>query len=196
MKRIIALAMLFVSMACASYSEPTPAIKYLMNKPVSLFDWGVHHIDEHLKSMHVTFFLDADESKLKTTQLRTTAGYDWAENRIYIDSNPDGVSFVMDEKEAARKLCAEIVKKIRVELMIDALNPSLTPSSTFTVDNFFSHSGYRLEDEPERLVEELLSIIEIRTSLQYWAKTDDTKGRAPKISCRTPLMSKEAYYSE
>lgn len=196
MKKIFSMAIILLSMASISYAEPTPAIKYLMNKPVSLFDWGVHHIDEHLKVMHITFYLDADELKLRTAQLKTTVGYDWADNRITINSNTDGVSFVMDEKEAAKKLCREIVKKIRVELMVDADNPSITPSSTFTVDNFFSHSGYKLQDEPERLAEELLTIIDISTSLRYWGKTDDMKGLAHQINCKTPLMSKEAYYSK
>lgn len=195
MKRVFSAVVVLLSIASVSYAEPTPAIKYLMSKPLSLMDWGLHHLDEHLKDMYISFYLDTDESKLKTAQLKTTVDYNWEKNRIVINSNPAGVSFVMGAKEPARKLCSEIVKKIRAELKIDSENPAVTPESSFAVDKFFSHSGYRLPDEPKKLVDELLSIIEINTSLSYWAKTDNASGKASQLSCKTPLMSNEAHYS-
>jgi len=193
MTRIIAALMVFISTASIALAEPTPGVRYLMDKPVSLFDWGVHHIDEHLKDMHITFFLDSGETEFKTDRLKTSVDYDPDANRIYIESNPGGVSFVMGDEKAARKLCGEIVKKIRVELDMDAENPSVTGTA---VDKFFSHSGYSLPDKPAGLAKELLGIIEIKTTLQYWAESDSAKVRAPQISCRTPLLSKRAYYSD
>jgi len=193
MTKIIAALMVLVSTASIALAEPTPGVRYLMDKPVSLFDWGVHHIDEHLKDMHITFFLDSDETEFKTDRLKTSVDYNPDANLIYIESNPGGVSFVMGDEKAAKKLCGEIVKKIRVELDVDPENPSVTSTA---VDKFFSHSGYSLPDAPPGLARELLGIIEIKTTLQYWAESDSAKVRAPQLRCATPLMNNHARYSK
>ena len=51
--RFIVGVILFLPLFCSQtvLSEPTPTIKYLMNEPVSMLDWGIYNMAQRLRPL-------------------------------------------------------------------------------------------------------------------------------------------------
>lgn len=56
-------------------AEPTRSISYLMNEPMTLFDWGLHQVSTDLDGLPL---------EKNGPKVLVTSSYDWNKNRIDI----------------------------------------------------------------------------------------------------------------
>jgi hypothetical protein len=164
-----------------------------MNEPMTLFDYGMYQLSESLKNK-AFIFLTLDEKtnkhELKNIMIDTSVYYSWDENKIIINATPDYYNHASDYK-TAKEWCNQMIDKIRTELGIDQDNPA---SGSFArLELFFSHDGFKKKAEPKNLVKELVSIMEINTSVLYREKDKD---KSKKIKCKTSFIGKDVFYSE
>lgn len=78
MRRLLILAILFTSFAARA--EPGPTINWLMNEPMSLWDWGVVSLREEAESVRRAL----GSLRHDLGVLPSSAHYDFSDNRINI----------------------------------------------------------------------------------------------------------------
>ncbi|MBW2512946.1 MAG: hypothetical protein JRE21_00070 [Deltaproteobacteria bacterium] len=128
-------------------AEPTPAIQFLMKEPVSMMDWGLKNIEDHLYRQRALFV--RGEKPLFEPEPNITVAYDWEINQIRISiglrackqvqTNPQGLSHI----------------QTHVEWVIKYLRGSLTLKP---YDAFFRHRGFRSNESPRGLESELADL--------------------------------------
>ena len=118
-------------------AEPDAKVQWLMDEPVSLFDFGIYELREYLEDQeHRVVRLG-----LSPTQL--VAYYVWEENRIYI------VASTVDDapKDDISTWCASVFDRL--------VAITLAPYPHYMM---FSHHGYTTAGEPTDLKEHLRSL--------------------------------------
>lgn len=165
MKRLILVCLL----VCNSYAEPTPSVQWLMNEPVTLWDWGVVRLEQHLmKQIHEWSDGEADVVVVNDTK----------EGRLIIGIWPvTGVS-AKDEAEA-REMCKKAIGFVRLTVGVSKRflgNDSIIAS-------FFRHRGFRGSNEPTDLQSQIATMIEIDVKWRYPHPYPDQE-----VRCKAPLV--------
>jgi len=93
MKIIIAVFLLLLASFQISHAEPTKAVTYLINEPVSMLDWGLYKLKEEL-DVHAW-------DRINNSTPSAHATYDWNSNRIRIIFS---YYFTIDSKEELPKI--------------------------------------------------------------------------------------------
>jgi hypothetical protein len=127
-----------------TFADPDSPVKWLMNDPVSMFDWGIQSLDQDL-SEHL---IDRPESKWRRLW-RITAEYDYLTDRLYIVSRMD---FDNMSDEQFRAWCEATFSRLRALLRIDGNGVATA------YDEHFSHKGFQRADRPDDLAERLSAI--------------------------------------
>lgn len=179
MKRLIRVSLmisLLVATSSVCRAEPSPAVRYLIDTPVSMLDFGIYRIEKHL------------EESLKSSGYRgvVTVSYSLARNRITIsllplvhvqgDPGPQPYKFVdlveLKNEDEAKVQCKRFVGVIRERLgSFTSTGKSLiTGDHNSVLKVFFSHEGYKDPSQSKNLFEEVDNITEISVSIPFYAK--------------------------
>ena len=136
-------------------AEPSPAIQFLMKEPVSMMDWGIKGIEDHLYR-HRSLLIQSGKP-LFEPEPNITVTYDWEGNQIRI-------SIGLRTGEQVQKMSQELGDiRSHVEWIIKYLRGSLTMRP---YGAFFRHRGYRSKENPQNLESELAGLTELIVSVR------------------------------
>lgn len=168
MKRVLLFAILFATTTTGN-TEPTPAVRYLMNEPVTLFDLGMLRLEQLFGSFTVGSF---------TVPVHVT--YQWKENRIAIDVF---LTSNMEAKSVQKVRCKEVITGIKNILMVKAQTGKPFSFSHSLLPELFSHVGFTSTDKPKNVAAELDTITEVSV-------------RVFNVMCKSALLSKEILFTQ
>lgn len=138
MRVVRALFLMLLLLPCSQVTaEPDAKVQWLMDEPVSLFDFGIYRLREYLEHR------EEGEVRLGGSPTRVTAYYVWDENRIYI------VATTVDAAPEAEisTWCENTFHRL--------VNQTLGPNPHSML---FSHHGYISAGEPKDHEEHLNSL--------------------------------------
>jgi hypothetical protein len=186
--RILLIAAILFSLASICDAEPSPSVRYLMNEPVTLFDWGIIRLYEYLDEYTAHY--------LKTNSVRdiySTVSYDASRNSIIISlivtrQAEQGKEDPSSVRAHCREICVSITQTLRREFLTDRDRHVRRSSGIY---RFFGHIGFRGKQEPVDCFDEIEKITVIGVSVY----SDKDPGRLISHS-ESPLMGKEILYVE
>ena len=169
-------------------AAPSPSVQYLMNEPVTLFDWGILRLYEYLDEYTAHY--------LKTNTVRDiycTVRYDSPRNKIIISmvvthqvqSRYDTPSSVRAD---SREICRSITQTLRREFLTDRDRHVRRSSGIY---RFFGHIGFRGQEEPLDAFDEIERITVIEVSVY----SENDPGRLVFHS-ESPLMGNQIVFRE
>lgn len=171
----VCLSILFIMDGVGA--APGDVAKYLMNDPITRFDWGIYQTRE---------FLESRLSKTYT-QIFVSAGYSWDSDRIEI-----GITYLTDKKplvSKAKNLCKEMMGAVKFHLGVDAkTGESFLPDGSTTLQGFFSHEAHRPLSEPADLYREIDNMTNIKVSVPV--------GSEKRLICKSALKKAEILYGD
>lgn len=155
------------------HSEPSKTIKYLMNEPLTMFEWGMYRleidINEYLGSL-IEQNVDSDKSKKETLEsimgfsdFYTKASYNWNKNRITIRIvliNKDENLSIPSRKELCKKY-SDSIKKHFYSTDDKELRKE------YGISKFFNHTHFIKNNKPDEFQDEIENIVQIRIDIQY-----------------------------
>jgi len=165
---LITVIILFIFVSPCN-AEPDSTIRYLMNEPISMLDFGLYRLGLELEWQtkgHI------EEGYRKSDVM---VSYDWGKNRIFLRR-----LWILREDIDVDTLKDECKREIRLFRLV--VNFAL-------LENCFRHSGFTSKKEPENLLDNLLKIMEIKIEAMNLYKK---KG----IVCSAPLLGKDIYFME
>lgn len=136
-------------------AEPTPSIQYLMREPVSMMDWGLKNIEDHLYR-HRTLLVQSEKS-LFEPEPTIAVLYDWEKNQIRISIGLRTCKQVQKMSQGLSDI------RSHVEWVIKYLRGSLTMEP---YDAFFRHRGFRNKESPRSIEPELAGLTELTVSVR------------------------------
>ena len=139
----------------SAMAEPTPSIQFLMREPVSMMDWGLKNIEDHLYR-HRTLFVQSEKS-LFEPEPTITVLYDWEKNQIRISIGLRTCKQVQKMSQGLSDI------RSHVEWVIKYLRGSLTMKP---YDAFFRHRGFRNKESPRSIEPELAGLTELTVSVR------------------------------
>lgn len=139
----------------SAMAEPTPSIQYLMREPVSMMDWGLKNIEDHLYR-HRTLLVQSEKS-LFEPEPTIAVLYDWEKNQIRISIGLRTCKQVQKMSQGLSDI------RSHVEWVIKYLRGSLTMEP---YDAFFRHRGFRNKESPRSIEPELAGLTELTVSVR------------------------------
>jgi hypothetical protein len=156
-------------------AEPSTTIKYFMNEPVTMFDWGMYRLEEDLQRW---------ASGRKDLEPHVSVVYDWDSNRLDViflciqkSSTPSESSTF--KKSLAKYQCEGMTQNIR-----EYLNMPLG------IERYFRHEGFSNKGSPKKLREDIENITFVR--VEICSDKDYLKLR----TAESPLMGKEIFFTD
>jgi hypothetical protein len=182
------LLLLLLGLAPICKAEPSPSVRYLMNEPVTLFDWGILRLYEYLDEYTAHY--------LKTNSVQdiySTVRYDSPKNRIIISLVVTRQSLQQDEtpasvRAASSSICKTITQTLRREFLADRDRHVRRSSGIY---RFFGHIGFKGKYEPVDSFDEIEKITVIDVSV--YSERDPGK---LILRSESPLMGKEIVFGE
>lgn len=153
LRSLLALTLLTLSALSAS-AEPTPAVRWLMNEPASLFDIGMMRLREVNKlSWTPAFLAEITKRNLNLTHYERSwlggAVYSWDDNIISIDVSLLGAP-------------TEVLCSTALGIYKDVISPNRESSRELAVlflTHFFDHINYNSARRPKDLHENLANVL-------------------------------------
>ena len=142
MKHIL-LTIFLILGATAVSAEPSSGISILMDRPMSLFDWGMYRMGKSLKEVDASAFVL----------------YDWDSNKIMVVSD-EGIPDLVSSMEEAKTNCNERFAKWDSHL---AIRHGKDMWSYCEVCSMFAHTGYSFSKHDE-------AIKDLKERIYYQAK--------------------------
>jgi hypothetical protein len=167
---VMVLAVLFFSPWRNAMAEPDKAVRFLMEAPVSMLDWGLKNVEDHL--MRNREILTGHEKGLFHKEPSISAGYDWSGDviRISIGLRLSGkIQKTTDTLAEVREWVSFIIRYVRGVL---TMNP---------YDAYFRHKGFRSRETPENMEGKLSEGTELVVTVR------DTDSNILTI-CKAPLL--------
>lgn len=163
-----------------SFSEPTPSVNYLMNRPLSYFDWGLYRLGEYVKQFVKREPGEENFYVIDGKEPYVYVGYDWDANRIIITISYRRYrwSEMLLDNEKLKELeqadvekykwpIVRLISDLKSSLGINFTKPDYIDGFTPTLYHLFSPTGYKFENEPENLKKELYNIVKIRARISF-----------------------------
>ena len=180
--------LLLLGLVSIGHAEPSPSIRYLMNEPVTLFDWGILRLYEYLDE-YTSHYLNTNSVR----DIYCTVRYDYKKNNIIISmivtrqmqSQSEAPSSV---RAGSREICRTITQTLRQEFLTDRDSHVRRASGIY---RFFGHIGFRGKEEPVDAFDEIERITVIEVSV--YSETD--LGRLV-LHSKSPLMGKQIAFEE
>jgi hypothetical protein len=177
MKRLNWLCLLLlVTHPIVGNTEPDSSVKYLMNEPVTMFDWGLYRLSAFAKLIAI-----GQSRRGEGKVIVTNVGYNWSKNRINITiavyPNADSL-----KKHNLRDLCTTVVKKYKTAL---GYKDTGRYKKMFGIQRFFKHEGFKKNNEPKGLTEDLDNITYINVKIH--AISSESKKYEEKTECVSNL---------
>jgi hypothetical protein len=159
-----------------SMAEPAAKIKYLMNEPVTLFDWGIYRLDKYFEDVHI--------EGAQSTILWTS--YDWDKNILTLNFTVETNTKSRDE---AKKIGKSLIDMVRVSLGVDPDNGKPYAGNSRLYTQHFSHSSAQDDSKPKGLESELDNITVIEVLV---VAGDYQRG----LKCKAPLLGTKIMFEE
>lgn len=185
---LILTALLFLAFADICPAEPTAPIKYLMNEPVSMLDWGIYRMGNALRTAGYLDFLE-----INAMRPNIHARYEPSFNSIVIEVTSPIIEDVESRKKA-KEWCSSVIELSRVNLGINKVTGKASSAQGSHIRNFFQSQGYQKTDQPESLGNELDKITELIVFAKFREK--GAKASPRTIRCNAPLLGTEVMFSE
>ena len=149
MKHLILTISLILGATTAS-AEPSSGVSALMERPMSMLDWGMYRL----------------QKELEASDSRTYVSYSWDNNEILV-SNYSGLSSKVSSMEEAKQNCDKRFAAWDIELLI------LDGKEQYgfcSICSYFNHNGfsYKAFDEVIKDVKE--RIYYVATEGEYFCK--------------------------
>jgi hypothetical protein len=154
-----------------SIAEPDHILKYLINEPVSLLDFGLFKMTSSIESW---FKLPPIEKAINGRTVMTTLQYEYAHNKIHVDLYlfPEEVTGSAEESKQRSKDLLNLIKQIYGQIDLEGV---------------FEHAGYEKSNKPKGIYENVKRITEFTVSSEF-------KGKV--FVYRTSYTDEEIYFSE
>ena len=136
-------------------ADPNTAVRFLMQEPVSMLDWGLKNVEDHLKRNGKV--LTGHEKKLFQAEPSVAAAYDWSNDVVRISI---GLRLAENVQKTPEVLAAV---KERASFVIVYARSLLTMNP---FDAYFRHKGFRNRETPDDLERKLLDGTEIRVTIR------------------------------
>jgi hypothetical protein len=187
MKTFLLFVALF-GLVSTSHAEPSPSVRYLMNEPVTLFDWGIIRLYEYLDE-YTTHYLKTNSVQ----DIYSTVTYDSSRNNIIISLVVTRLTQQANESPASvdsssRDICKTITRTLRREFLTDRDRYVRQSSGIY---RFFGHIGFKGKNEPIGSFDEIEKITVINVSVY----SEKDPGRLI-LHSESPLMGKEILFGE
>lgn len=158
-----------------SMAEPTANIQYLMNEPVSMFDWGIYRLDKYFEDIHI----DGAQSIFYWTD------YDWSKNIINLNFTIETNTKSRDE---AKEIGKSLINKVRHSLGVDP-DMGKPYGGNSRLYEYFSHNSSKDNKEPKGIESELEKITVIEVLV---IAGEGKKG----LKCQAPLLGTKIMFEE
>jgi hypothetical protein len=191
---LLGLMLIVLLLNTGAFSEPTSSVKYLMNQPVSMFDWGIDRMEKHLYAVGTKGMLTfPDTSNLDVRYFfAPSISYDWDSNRIDVLLVCSDFDRKMDI-EKAKRLCRTAIANTKT--ILGSMEGILLYGDSVS-GRWFSHKGYTKTSEPKNLYKEIDNIILIRADILLKEITISKDKSATSLKCESPLLSSEVLFSD
>ena len=159
MKRTLITAALAAGMVGSAGAEPGPIGQWLMDRPVSLWDWGMMRAKKHAQRA-------ADQVAGAAGRWLSVVWYDWDSNKIEIGLSAD------DYRDDPTHANCNVVRHSFIRALAALDFPQDTSEEEIrewtyrSIDNWFSHEGFEHKSRDELLAEKLARIIYVQVRLR------------------------------
>jgi hypothetical protein len=149
------LSLVLLGLVSVCNAEPSPSLRYWMNEPVTLFDWGIFRLYEYLDE-YVTHYMKIHSVR----DIYSTVRYDSPRNKIIIsivvtrqaDQQQEAPGSV---RTGSRETCRTITQTLRPEFLTDRDRHVRRSSGIY---RFFGHIGFEGKREPVDSFDEIEKI--------------------------------------
>ena len=191
MARHIKIPLLLITIALVNSNvraEPDPVGKWLMNEPLTLFDWGLYRADRQaeLAANWIGEWFDLNYSG-------ASVDYNWDLNEIHI------TLFATQQTDILIGHC-DLYRKLFIKYLVTPIywTPEEIAGIEFTssdiyerLDEWFSHDGFKQLSRPEDLGEKLARIVWVGVDI---ISNFDSTSKIEKINCKERITVFEAPY--
>ena len=201
---MIRLLVVVVLCASATLAEPSRVVRYLMNDPVTMWDWGELKLEDALED---AFDIENPNDIMghllaeHEMYVRVSVDYNWKGNRLRLLVIMGSAPWVESElpEESARFMCKEVVLRVRQKLGIErdgqpirrTLSEDESPSSSLHL-YFGRHFDMTNSDEPSSLAEELDAMTDLEAMVFY----GDPHTGGQNVQCGAPLLYGPIHFVE
>ena len=172
--KMVAVAGVLVALAMPVRAEPGPIGNWLMNEPVTLWDWGMMRMEQAANNAASFAASDDGNGGIWVT-------YDWDNNEIEIGLAVFNVSHTLTHElcnETRRAFIADIVGA--TPDLIERQEGAVRLGLHLLIGQWFSHHGFQRGSPDEELAEKLARIIFVSAKLI---------GDGSSIECRERIMT-------
>jgi len=120
----ILLTIFLMFFASLSAAEPSSEVQTLMNRKLTIFDWGMFELKQQLRS----------------SDINASVGYNWDENKVNISVWNFNFSEDRNTMEQTKSACEEVFAKIDEVLWIQNGTDRAKEYCNFC--SYFSHNGW------------------------------------------------------
>jgi hypothetical protein len=186
MEKIIYLV-LFTLLSSSSNAEPSSTIRYLINEPMSMLDWGLYRIQLDLN--RIRSLTPSPESESPSDH---EVRYDWDENRIEISANIyPSHQYVMDT--GIDDICRDAFWLLK---SLFDWNREPIFRATDGVAGFFEHTDYLDKAEPPSKQRDIEVITFFKVTVITNNPNEGIKGMyKKKLSCFGRYLDKDISYT-
>lgn len=176
-KTTLQAAALTCLLASTAQAEPSRVPTWLMNEPMSLFDWGMYKTDQHMRER-----LKAVDITFSAKYFHASAQYDWKENRIKLNA-----MFTGDASAVTDAACIEHIKKAKAAFLNYAWEAKeQIQEAPGVMATLFSHEGsYQSKGQPKDVGEQLANIAVMEVVMM----STSSSGFTPQSKCSSSLTS-------
>lgn len=189
-RQVVAITLLAIALINARplFAEPSGAVRYLMNKNLSMLDWGLYRIEQLLDK--TSFGAPGVGSK----EMHASTRYNWDENRIAVNLSTYFFDTAAPDRIGA---CKNMIVFSRSLLGIDS-NTGKKSEVLANVSAFFVSSAFQEKDQPTDLESTLLAIIDLEaTVIEFGGASKDGSRTAKRTTkCQGKLLSEDIYFAK
>jgi hypothetical protein len=151
-----------------SIGQPSPAARWLMSEPMSLFDWGIYRLERRLSAM------GSGTPPATLPYLLGVIAYDGSTNRIRVVSTFVGAGTEAECIDSLRR-----VKSVLVPFGMSEVERNKSAPAVFA--DLFGHvGGYGTSEPPSNVGEELANSVFIEVRIN---RKDDVLSFKPAVIC-------------
>lgn len=159
---------------------PSRRVRYLMDEPITLFDWGLHGLADAMGQLRLSG---------GGPKLTVMSDYNWDKNRIDLTA----IAFRRASTRAeAKDWCREAVTGMRAQLGVNPQIGKPARGDSSLLGQYFSHQGFRREGKPKGLNAELDDMTRLSARFSY-GPTERKKGA---VLCHGRLLSAKTSFGE
>lgn len=173
--RVIVLLVFFMVIPTIGYGEPSAAVRYLMDEPVTMFDWGLYRLRRIVDQFKF--------ENLDLDNLQSYINYDWDQNSLRIVFYAQTKDRV--DKTSAKKICETITAKISSTFGGEIKDKELRRN--ISIATLFEHGVFENRDKPDNFVEKIEKITKIEVNV-FTRKTINSPASKKILFCSSPLI--------